>query len=433
MSESGVTDVDEFAFLVELESWLHDNWDPDRSLRVWWERLGRAGWARPHWPVEWCGKGLTVAQSTTVAHAIRRFGAAAGPSGFGANMGGPTLLAHGNDDQRRRHLPGMVTGADAYCQLFSEPNAGSDLAGLQTRAERDGDLWVLNGQKVWSSRARTANRALLVARTDRDAAKHAGMSFFIVDMEQPGVEVRPLREMTGRSYFNEVFLTDARVPDADLIGGQGNGWKVASTTLAFERALSSGLEESLSAPEPGGSAGNLDRPAGEFVTNGNADAEAAPASAFHKLAAVAATTGRAGDPAVRDALVRLYILERLNTLTNGRARDLQAAGGELPGFANLAKMSQNHAVRLGRDLTFSILGVMGTLHGYDDGSARALAAHTGLPALPDVIYEALWAQAPPIYGGSDQMQRNIVGERVLGLAREPGPDRNTPFRALLKN
>ena len=418
--------------LAELAEWLEETWDPTLTLRQWWKRLAESGWSQPHWPTNWFGRGLSQADAQAATGLIRRFGAVTAPVGFATNLAGPTLLAHGDEDQRARHLPGMVTGTDAYCQLFSEPNAGSDLAGLQCRAERDGDHWVINGQKVWTSGGQIANKAILVARTNVDVAKHAGISYFIIDVRQPGVEIRPLREMTGRSFFNEVFLTDARIPIDDLVGGEGNGWAVANTTLAFERALSGGGEGGATA-EPGPIAGNLDVPAGRFSRPHPTEAPGNARSQWATLAALASRLGRGQDRIVRDGIVRLYTLERLNVLNSQRARVLEQSGRDLPGIPNLAKMAQNHALRLGRDLTFSLLQDAGTLHAYDEEGAALLAEVTGIEELGALVEAGLFAQAPPIYGGSDQIQRNIVGERILGLAREPSVDRGVPFRDLLKN
>ena len=206
--------------LDQLHEWLKTAWDPNLTLREWWARLAESGWSQPHWPTEWFGQGRSPAEASVIVRAIREFGAVTAPVGFATGMAGPTLLIHGRDDQKSRLLPGMVTGTDAYCQLFSEPNAGSDLAGLQTRAERDGDHWVVNGQKVWTSGGQIANKAILLARTNVDVPKHAGISYFLIDVRQPGIEIRPLKEMTGRSFFNEVFMTDARVAADDLIGGR---------------------------------------------------------------------------------------------------------------------------------------------------------------------------------------------------------------------
>ena len=421
------------AVLGELDEWLEANWDPELSLGEWWQRLGTSGWAQPHWPREWYGRGLSRADGPAVSVAIQRFGAVPGPVGFATGMAGPTLLVHGTDDQRRRHLRGMVTGSDGYCQLFSEPNAGSDLAALQTTAVPDGDDWVVNGQKVWTSGGQVANKAMLVARTNVDVPKHAGISYFLIRMDQPGIEVRPLREMTGRRFFNEVFITDARVPADDLIGGEGMGWTVANTTLAFERALSSGGGATTTA-RPGPIAGDLDVRAGDFVVAPGAGPSVATRSGgWPRLADLAREVGRNGDPLVRQNLVRLYTLERLLALTGRRARALQESGGELSGLPNLAKMAQNHAVRLGRDLTFDVLQATGMLHGYDLQAVAASEAVTGIADLGDLMESALFAQGPPIYGGSDQIQRNIVGERVLGLPRGPRTDRGVPFRDLPRN
>ena len=361
----------EMGVLEELHGWLKGAWDPDLTLRAWWARLAESGWSQPHWPAEWFGKGLPVALANDVTRAIQEFGAVTAPVGFATGMAGPTLLDYGTAAQKARHLPGMVNGTDAYCQLFSEPNAGSDLAGLQCRADRDGDSWLINGQKVWTSGGQIANKAILLARSDVDVPKHAGLSFFIIDVRQPGVEIRPLREMTGRSYFNEVFLTDARVPAEDLVGGEGNGWAVANTTLGLRagalgrRRAGRDRRRRVDRREP--------RPAGGpvFPTGTRRLGPEGPRSQWSTLAALAGTLGRNRDPVIRDDLVRLYTLERLNTLNTQRARSLEQSGGSLPGLANLAKMAQNHAFRLGRHLTFALLQAAGTLHAYtEEGSAE---------------------------------------------------------------
>ena len=222
--------------LTDLKAWLDDNWDPDLTVAEWWERLGTSGWAAPTWPVEAYGKGLTRAEGVQVQRAIREFGALGTPGGLGLLLAGPTIYTHGSDEQKERYLRDIVTGQRAWCQLFSEPGAGSDLAGLGTKALKDGEEWIINGQKVWTSGGQIADLGMLLARTDPEVPKHNGISYFAFEMRQPGVEVRPLREMTGRALFNEVFITDGRVADDACIGGVNNGWKVANTTLAFERA-----------------------------------------------------------------------------------------------------------------------------------------------------------------------------------------------------
>ena len=237
---------------AEAAAWFAANWDPALTLGEWWQRLGDAGWGYPTWPVGRFGRGLSNEAASGVAEERRRVGAFGAPAGIASMLAGPTLLAHGTADQLDRFLPGIVSGEHIWCQLFSEPSAGSDLASLRTRAERDGDRWVVNGQKVWTSGAHKASYGILIARTDPDAPKHRGISYFVIDMRQPGVEVRPLKEMTGRAVFNEVFFTDAVVPAENLIGDLHDGWRVALTTLANER---NGLGANAS-----GGGGKLDIP-----------------------------------------------------------------------------------------------------------------------------------------------------------------------------
>jgi alkylation response protein AidB-like acyl-CoA dehydrogenase len=368
-----------------------------------------------------------------VSQAIAEVGAVPPPGGLGRYLAAPTLLEHGTDEQRAHFLPGMLNGTDAYCQLFSEPNAGSDLAGLQCRAERDGDDFVVNGQKVWSSSAHIANMAMLLARTDVDVPKHAGLSYFIIDVRQPGVDIRPIREMTGRALFNEVFLTDARVPAANLIGDEGNGWAVANTTLRHERSTSNATSVAAAALDPGPIAGNLDRPAGEGNVPRDEDRSFPPPATAAELTALARALGRSSDPVVRQDLARLHIEEQLLHFTALRVRALAAAGAQLPGLPQLAKMWTSNLVRLSRHVTFEVLGAAGMAFGYSTDDVAAAARLTGVPDLGVLVETALFASAPPIYGGSDQIQRNILGERVLGLAREPGDDRRVPFRELRRN
>ncbi len=220
----------------ELRDWLEGSWDPDLTVGEWWERLGMSGWAAPLLPVDCYGRGLNRADAMCVARTIADFGALGAPMGMGIGLVAPTLLTHATREQLDRYLPDIVTGRRWWCQLFSEPGAGSDLAGLGTRAVRDGDVWVVNGQKVWTSGGHWADLGMLLARTEPAAPKHQGITWFALDMHQPGVEVRTLREMTGGAMFCEVFFTDAVVRDDARIGDVNNGWQVANTTLFHERA-----------------------------------------------------------------------------------------------------------------------------------------------------------------------------------------------------
>lgn len=405
-----------------VRAFLAEAWDPAITLAEWWERLADSGWAVPTWPVEWLGRGLPGAAARVVADELRAGGALGPPAGLGLLLAGPTILAHGSDAQKARYLRPIVTGQEAWCQLFSEPGAGSDLASLQTRAVRDGDEWVVNGQKVWTSGAQTADLGMLLARTDPDAPKHKGISYFAFPMDQPGVEVRPLREMTGRSLFCEVFFTDARVADAACIGGHGAGWIVANTTLAAERAgLGVGGTGATGGGFPGRKAGMLGLRVGDILES--ARTQAAQASRTERgnalLQRVARELGRDRDPVIRQRLAQAYILEEVGRMMSLRAKHLRAAGSSLPGEGNLAKLLMSRVLRLGRDLGPEILGPWGMLLGEDTPGEGNLQEAT------------IWAPAPSIYGGTDEIQKNILGERVLGLPKEPGPDKDTPFRELL--
>ena len=222
--------------VAELRDWLAAHWDPDLTVGQWWDRLGTSGWAAPLLPVDCYGRGLNRSDALRVAQTIADFGALTAPVGMGIGLVSPTIATHGTREQIERYIPDAVSGRLGWCQLFSEPGAGSDLAGLSTRAVRDGDVWIVNGQKVWTSGGNVADLGMLLARTDPMVPKHQGISWFAFDMHQPGVEVRPLREMTGNTMFSEVFFTDAVVRDDARIGAVNNGWTVANTTLLHERS-----------------------------------------------------------------------------------------------------------------------------------------------------------------------------------------------------
>jgi alkylation response protein AidB-like acyl-CoA dehydrogenase len=424
--------------VAEVKDWLVENWDPDLTVAEWWERLGTSGWAVPTWPSDWFGKDLNRADAVRVQQAIADHGALPAPGGLGLMLAGPTIAMHGDDEQRQRYLRDIVTGQRAWCQLFSEPGAGSDLAGLNTRAVKDGEEWIVNGQKVWTSGGHVADLAMLIARTDPDQPKHAGITYFVIDMHQPGVQVVPLREMTGRALFNEVFLTDARVSDDSAIGGLNNGWRVANTTLMFERTSlgAGGGTAAASLASPGTVAGDLERRAGDFIATGGRRGGGGGTlfgASAKGLIQLAKGNGAVANAPVRQKLMELHTIGELARFNNLRAKAAMAAGKDIPGLPNISKLLMSATVRLSRDLGLEIAGGYGMLHAYEPEERRALDDATGLPFLSGITEMALFAQGPPIYGGTDQVQRNIIGERVLGLPKEPGFDRNTPFKDLPKN
>ena len=406
---------------LEVKRFIGDAWDPDLTLGEWWDRLAESGWAVPTWPTEWLGRGLPGAAARVVAEELRAGGVPGPPAGLGLLLAGPTILTHGTEEQKARYLRPIVNGQEAWCQLFSEPGAGSDLASLQTRAVRDGDEWIVNGQKVWTSGAQTADFGMLLARTDPDAPKHKGISYFAFSMDQPGVEVRPLKEMTGRSLFCEVFFTDARVAHSECVNGLGGGWIAANTTLMAERAgLGAGGAGASGGGFPGKKNGMLDQLVGPMMDG--ARASAAQASRAERGAVlmrrIAKDTGRDRDPVLRQRLAESYMLDEIGRMMSLRTKQLRSAGRPLDGDGNLAKLQMSRVLRHGRDLGLELIGPWGMIMGEDT------------PGEGNFQEASLWAPGPSIYGGSDEIQKNIIGERVLGLPKEPGPDKNTPFKDL---
>jgi len=401
-------------------AWFREQWDPKLSLREWWERYAESGWAFPTWPRDWYGRDLSSREARDVQAARAEVGAFGPPSGIGVMMAGPTIVDHGTDEQKRRFLPSMVSGKEIWCQLFSEPGAGSDLAGLQTRAERDGDEGIVNGQKVWTSGAQHSKWGILIARTDPSVPKHEGISYFVIDMDQPGVEVRPLKEMTGGATFNEVFFSDARVPSDNLIGAEHHGWGVAVTTLAHER-------NSLGATGFGSMGGaivgrnDLDQPAGD-AGRGQRSAMSGLAAMFgegHDMVKhLPELAGRGSDPVLRDEVMKIYSLMEIARFTGLRVQAAAAAGKGPGPEVSTGKLLASELVRSLRDIGLGALGAHGMLVGEDAPLGGALAQL------------ALFSPAISIAGGSDQIQRNIIGERVLGLPPEPRVDKDLPFSQL---
>ncbi|HZU73839.1 MAG TPA: acyl-CoA dehydrogenase family protein [Acidimicrobiales bacterium] len=437
----------------QLRTWLEENWDPDLTVAEWWGRLGLAGWSAPMLPTDSYGRGLTRRDSMRVGQIIAEFGGLGAPGGLGLGLAAPTIATHGTRQQIDTYVRDIVTGQKAWCQLFSEPGAGSDLAGLTSRAVRDGDVWIINGQKVWTSGGQHADLGMLLARTNPDAPKHQGITWFAFDMHQPGVEIRPLRQMTGAAGFNEVFFTDATVDDSARIGDLNNGWAVAQTTLHHERSgmgaggggRGGGAEAAAMRRMaiPGTVAGHLTRRVGEFVGGRTRPSRPRPAeparpavgrrtSPAQDYIDLARKLGKDTDPVIRQGLARLHTLRELARMNTERHRAVVAKGGDIPGIPNFSKLLMADNVRLTRDLGMQIVGMSGTLYAYDEEGRAQVASQVG-PEVMSVAGQALGAQALPIFGGTDQIQRNIIGERILGLPKDPGDLANLPFSQIPKN
>jgi len=402
---------------AEVRRWLDEHWDPDLDVAEWWKLVADAGLTAPHFTIEQGGRGWSRRSHATVRSTFGEYGALRGPGGLGLLMAAPTILTHGTPEQIARHVTPILEGQLGWCQLFSEPGAGSDLAGLTTRAVRDGDKWIINGQKVWSSQAMEANRGMLLARTDFDVAKHQGISWFAFSLDQPGVTVRPLREMTGEAMFNEVFFDDAEVDDADLIGGQGNGWAVTQTTLYFERTGIGAGGGHAGYPLAGPKGGTLGRRAGDAAQDkmpgGNM------VLTIDDLRALAREHGRSDDPTIRQKLARLITYTNLGSWNAQRGKAEAARGGG-QAVAQTGKITQTNIMKLSSEIALDILGAGGML-ATPDGDQDGRFTHS-----------FVFSAASSIYGGTDEIQRNIIGERLLGLPREPDANKGRPYGEVLR-
>jgi alkylation response protein AidB-like acyl-CoA dehydrogenase len=389
--------------LDEARRFLDEHWDPSLDRARWRETVVDHRWAALRWPDECLGRGLSDDDAKQVEALFARTGAP-GPGQDLFNLWAGTLVSFAGPELRDRFLRPLLLDEISMCLLYSEPGAGSDLAGLRTTAVRDGDEWVVNGQKVWTSGAADADYGMLIARTDWDVPKHAGITFFWLPMDQPGVEVRPLRQITGDSRFNEVFLTDARVPDSHVVGGLGRGWRVLQTALAYERAV---MGVTRTAP----SKNAAKRPTSSASTSGFGDVPTPDLV----LVDLARDKGRAGDPVVRQELARLHCMRKVNDWNMERSKAEIKAGGASP-LASFGKLAMAILLHRAARVQAMLLGAEAALDG------------DGHPVARDANYSQLNAYFFSIGGGTDQIQRNIIGERILGLPREPEVDRDMPFR-----
>jgi alkylation response protein AidB-like acyl-CoA dehydrogenase len=395
-------------FRLEVRAWLEENlpdgwFEPGFELtgeararfnEEWTRKLFAGGWICASWPAEYGGKGLSTLESVAVTEEFARAGAPMRADFFGDTLVGPTILKWGTEEQKRQFLPGILQGETSWCQGFSEPDAGSDLASLKTRAELDGDEWVINGQKIWTTQAQWADYIFLLARTDSSAPKHAGISYLLVPMQQPGIESRPIVQVDGSAEFNEVFFTDARCPEANVVGGVNNGWTVAMTTLGFERGTS--------------------------ATTGHRRFE----KELNEIVDVSRANGSIDDAVIRQRLahqwsrIQIMRINGLRTLTG-------VLGGAAPGLKAISatnKMFWSETHRDTMELALDILGMEGQIltgNGVE-GRGGHERGRDDYPVSP-LQSSFFFSRSETIWGGTAEIQRNIVGERVLGLPKEPKP------------
>src|SRR3712207_90940 len=367
------------AFRDELRAWLADNapgTDPEHDAdasyafrRDWQRKLHEGGWAGVHWPTEYGGRGASLTETAIFFEEMGKAGAPLPANVLGLLLGGPTLMVWGTDEQKARYLEPILSADEIWCQGFSEPGSGSDLASLQTRAVRHGDEWAVTGQKVWTTLAHHSKWCMLVARTDPGAPKHKGLTYFLMDMEQEGVQIRPLVQITGEAEFNELFLEEARIPHANIVGGEGNGWGVAITTLMHERStLAFGLQVQVK-------------------------------QHLRQLMYEAREGGQAADPVIRDRLAQLYIESEVLRLNAYRGLTAVMRTGVPGPEGSLGKWQWAEVNQALTELALDIAGPQALLRS------------------DDWTYRFLRARANSIEGGTTEILKNIVAERVLGLPR----------------
>jgi alkylation response protein AidB-like acyl-CoA dehydrogenase len=358
----------------------------------WRQTLYRSGYLAPAWPVEYGGAGLSAMEQVILAEEFAKAGVPAGTANdvFGIQMLGNTLLQWGTPEQKAHYLPRILSGEDLWCQGYSEPNAGSDLAGLSCKAMLDGDQWIINGQKIWTSAGHLADHIFVLGRTDPDAPKHKGISFLLVDMRQPGVEVRPIKMISGDSEFNETFFTDATCPKENVVGGLNNGWAVAMTLLGYERG-------EAAATLPVRFAAELDR-----------------------LIDLARQYGKSDDPLIRQRLAWCHTKVQIMKFLGMRTLTKFLAGHHPGPDGAISKLNWSEYHRISTELAMDIMGLDGLI---PSGRRPPSAFQTDDAGAPNST--ASWAttflnaRAGTIYAGTSQVQRNIIGEMVLGLPKEP--------------
>src|SRR6202158_5313276 len=405
---------------AEVRAWLAANWDPEMSLVTWRNKLADSGWGMPQWPEAWYGRGLPMGLARVVEEEFAAVGAVSVAKSGVRLLAAATLLEHGSDLQKKKLLRRILTGEDAWCQLFSEPGSGSDLAGATTRADLVGDHWIVNGQKVWTTSAHHADHGLLLGRTGWDAPKHEGLSYFVIDIKQPGVDVQPLKQMNGHASFNQVFFTDAIVPAENLVGGVGDGWKMAMTTLAHERRGAYGL----STPSKRGTRqGRMHAEERAELETANQPYKWYPqrAGRVDLIIERAKETGATHDPHVRREIAKLMILAKSAEWTARRARAAQQQGRPQGPEGSLGKLAASNVARAAAHVHTLITG------------AEAMLTGSGSPREGIIAEILVSVPATSIAGGTDEIQRNIISERVLKMPKETSVDTNKPFKDVPRN
>ena len=389
-----LTTADAEAFRERCREFLREHAKPGarrdlEAARAFQAALAEAGLAGLTYDTEFGGAGLTLEHERIFRQVAQEFPAMTGELVISHGMCLPVLNEFGTDEQKRRYMPDNIAARTVWCQMFSEPGAGSDVASLQTRADRDGDEWVLNGQKVWTTLAHRSDYGVIVARTDPDQPKHAGISMFIVDLKAPGVEIRPIHQIDGGSHFNEVFFTDVRIPTDNLLGEMNNGWRQATAMLMYER-----------------------------VAIGSMGSGAISQPMYDLLLGAAKATGRIDDAVVRDELMKVYAMETTKSLVAMRTRaELKAGKAPGPG-GSLGKLYSSIISWRFREIAMEIAGAGS--QAWEPGDALG-------QMMQSVVLNSFQAG---IAGGTDEIQRNIIGDRVLGLPRDISVDTNVPFREL---
>ena len=415
MSEPNEADV-----RAEVSAWLKENWDPNLGLVEWREKLIDSGWGAPTWPVEWYGKGYSDMLGRAIDEEFDKIGAVTVARTGIRNLAAATILVHGSELHKKKFLRRILTGEDTWCQLFSEPGSGSDLAGATSRADKKGNKWIVNGQKVWTTSAHHAQYGLLLARTDWDVAKHKGLSYFILDIEQDGVEVVPLKQMNGHASFNQVFFTDAEIEPEFQVGELGEGWAIATTTLMHERRGADGLRRWQEASDR---KGRCYEEEAEEIAHQLEPYKWYPqrAGRVDLIIERAKETGKNIDPAVRQEIAKLMIMAKSAEWTARRARAAQEQGQTQGPGGSIGKLTSSNVAKQAAHVHTMITGANAMLTGEDSPMDGTIAEI--LVSFP----------ATSIAGGTDEIQRNIISERVLKMPKETRMDADMPFREVPRN